>query len=277
LVVVMMKIRHNNRLFLILVLSSLLITLILPAAPAKTVNDTTDNAMPIIPEVTIELIDTNKTADVGPGSSCMVEFDGKVTVRMNQLTRVVVSLAAEDTWGSAVVSPSTLLFTGNGEQPFSVSVQAPPKESCTTVGTVTVTGRWRMYPGTLGGSAEPSGGVRGTINIAQYCRFSVAVPNNREKNTVAGSEAQFVLNIVNEGNGRDSFGITICNIDQLEDKGYRIKINQMHVVLNQNETGPVVITIQVPDDKDCEEQDIDVIIVSETNGATTADILTSKC
>ena len=167
----------------------------------------------LLPDVYIELLDDNKTAHVGPGETCVVTFSGLVTVDCNPATRVAVSLSAEDTWGSAVVEPSTLMFNNDGEQPFGVSVQASPRESCETVGTVRVTGTWHLYPGSLGGKAEPTDGAGGTIYIAQFYRFSVSFPNSALRETVAGQEVTYNICISNDGNGMDSYTIRITNLD----------------------------------------------------------------
>jgi hypothetical protein len=255
----MKNIKHINNIILILVVSSLLLIIFLPNAPGQTTENITS---PIIPNVYIELLEQNKTANVAPGDTGVVTFSGKVTVDMNPVTRVVVSLMAEDTWGSAVVEPSTLLFASNGEQPFSVSVRAPKEASCNTVGEVRVTGRWRMYPGTLGGPCEPNEGVVGIINIAQYCRFSTSTDSSNIEIT-AGSDAKFTLNIHNEGNGLDSFNIEICNIEELESKGINVRINQILLELAEKQNGSVEISISVPDDMDCGKHDLDVIISSQ--------------
>jgi hypothetical protein len=195
-----------------------------------------------LPTVSISLTDQSRAASVGPGELGTVTFNGIVQVAQNQATRVVVSLAAEDTWGSAVVSPSTLLFTQDGSQPYSVSVRARPRESFNTIGIVTVTGRWRMYPGTLGGAAEPASGATGRIDISQFFKFTL----KSEKafiETSPGSQVAFTLIIQNRGNFMDTFSIDILNEDKLNKKDFSVILTQPTIEIL--ETGEDNVRLQV--------------------------------
>ncbi len=195
-----------------------------------------------LPVVSIALTEPSKEAHIGPGENGTVTFGGIVSVTMNQLTRVVVSLSAEDTWNSAVVEPSSLLFTANGDQPFSVSVRAAPGESCNTVGTVTVTGRWTMYPGGLSG---PTSSAEGRINIAQYFKFSIDSDNELVE-TTPGAEAMLKLNINNEGNGRDIFSIELDNFNEISANGIRLDLTISQIEILEFSTESIEIMVETP-------------------------------
>lgn len=205
----------------------------------------TDDAAAVqgLPTVNVALTEPSKTAKVGPGETGVVTFSGTVRVTLNQATRVVVSLDGSDTWGSAVVSPDSLLFAASGEQPFSVSVRARPRESFSTIGSVTVTGRWVMYPGAIGGAAMPPDGTDGRINIDQFFLFSL----KSEKvfiETSPGGQLIYTLTIQNRGNFLDMFSVEILNEDRLNDKHFTVVLAQTNVEIQEN-PGEEKISIQV--------------------------------
>lgn len=200
------------------------------------------SAPQVMPTVNIALTEESQTAHVGPGDTGLVDFDGVVSVTKNRLTRVVVSLTAEDTWGTAVVSPSSLLFSTNGDQPFSVSVRAPSGESCTTCGTVTVYGRWTMYPGSLAGPANPQQGATGRIDIAQYHNLILNSPNSYAQ-TSRGSRVEFDLFIGNEGNGDDSANLMVNNADELSANGLQASTSPSTIDLPQYDETHVYVFV----------------------------------
>ncbi len=186
-----------------------------------------------MPTVSIALTEPSKNADVGPGEQGVVTFTGIVSVTLNQATRVIVSLTAEDTWGSAVVSPSTLLFTAQGDKGFMVSVRARPRESFNNIGRVTVTGRWIMYPGTLGGAAQPSEGAVGRININQFFKYTLMSPKAFIE-TAPGSQLVYTLTIQNRGNFMDTFTIDIINYEKLSKKHFEVVLTQSNIEILEN-------------------------------------------
>jgi len=176
------------------------------------------SAPQVMPTVTIALEEPSQTAHVGPDDSGEVIFNGVVSVTCNIVTRVVVSLTSEDTWGTSVVSPSSLTFSRSGEQYFTVSVRAPLGESCETCGTVTVYGRWSMYPGGLSGPVNPPQGATGRIDIAQFHNLILNSPNSYAQ-TSRGTRVEFDLFIGNDGNGDDTVNLEINNADDLSASG----------------------------------------------------------
>jgi hypothetical protein len=219
-----------KRIFSIMVVLQLLFSLIY----ITSIIPMNASAPQLLPTVTIALTETSKTAYVGPGESGEVIFNGVVQVTQNPLTRVVVSLTAEDTWGSAVVSPSTLTFSSGGSQPFTVDVRVPSGVDPGTVGTVTVYGRWRMYPGSLGGSAEPQQGVTGRIDIAQYHQLTISSPNSYIKASLE-ERVEFELSIRNEGNFNESVICNIMNNEGLSSNGISVSMSSSEVYIPINE------------------------------------------
>ena len=196
-----------------------------------------------LPTVSIALTEQSKVAHVGPGDNGTVTFSGIVSVTMNQATRVVVSLTAEDTWDSAVVSPSSILFESNGEKSFTVSVTAPPGTSFTNTGTVTVTARWSMYPGGLTGPANPQQGAVGRIDIAQYFKFSIGSEQSYQE-AKPGAKIRYDLNINNEGNWIDTFSVEITNDNDLIKNGLDCSLTQSNVEIMEKANETVSVNLE---------------------------------
>ena len=219
---------------------------------------------PGLPQVYIELVDQNKTAHVGPGDTGVVTFSGLVQVSMPPGTRVVVSLTAEDTWGSAVVSPSSILFDNDGEKPFSVSVRAPGNESCETIGIVRVFGRWSLYPGGLSGSADPVDGAVGRIHIAQFYSFSLSCSRTDFK-TSSNEEVELELTIHNEGNGLDAFTIEVVNLNELNDEDFLVTLSESQVEIQKGQSRTIYIRVNTPSSGGTGDHDV-TMYVSSDNG-----------
>jgi hypothetical protein len=200
------------------------------------------SAPQVMPTVTIALEEPSQTAHVGPGDSGEAIFNGVVSVTSNIVTRVVVSLASEDTWGTSVVAPSTLTFTRSGEQYFTVSVLAPLGESCETCGTVTVYGRWAMYPGGLSGPVNPPQGATGRIDIAQYHNLILNSPNSYAQ-TSRGTRVEFDLFIGNDGNGDDSANLAVNNADELSVNGIQASTNPSTIDIPQYDETHVYVFV----------------------------------
>lgn len=203
------------------------------------------NAQSVLPDVTIGLDEPARTANVAPGESGLVEFNLTVTVDKPMGTTLVVELVAEDTWNSAVVSPTSLQFQSNGVQTAKVIARAPPRTSATEVGNVRVTGTWTMTPSGLTGQAEPTDGVVGRIDIAQYYSFSL-YSKTSEKEGTPDSEVVYELIIRNDGNGRDTFSFNVQNINDLKAKDFKVKLSQVQADIEEYENFSLKIVVKVP-------------------------------
>jgi hypothetical protein len=200
------------------------------------------SAPQVMPTVTIALQEASQTAHVGPGDTGEAIFNGVVSVTSNIVTRIVVSLTSEDTWGTSVVAPSTLTFTRSGDQYFTVSVLAPLGESCENCGTVTVYGRWAMYPGGLSGPANPPQGATGRIDIAQYHNLILNSPNSYAQ-TSRGSRVEFDLFIGNDGNGDDFANLAVNNADELSTNGLQASTSPSSIDIPQYDETHVYVFV----------------------------------
>lgn len=194
------------------------------------------------PTASISLYTVSSTAHVGPGDTGEVFFNGTVTVTCNSATSVEVSLDATDNWNSAVVSPASLLFTQDGEQPFTVKVTVPLGESFSTIGTLTVTGELTMYPGGFTGQIM---GVDGRINVAQYFQFSLNTSDTIVE-TTPGLVAEFNLIIVNEGNHIDTFSVEVVNSEELSINGLSPPLNSSIIEIPEGGNETINIFVKIP-------------------------------
>ncbi len=199
---------------------------------------------PLEPTVELSLVEDQKTAHYS-GEYAYVNFDGIVNVTMNPVTRVIVSLSAEDSWGSAVASPNTLLFTNNSKKSFRVEVRVPPGEKYNSEGILRVYGNWQMYPGTLSGSCDP---VQGKIIVGQYFNFSISGDKDIIE-TERGSEAELELSITNNGNNIDTFSIEIENMEDLSASGFELELSSSKIEIPKGLDETVKITVNTPSDK----------------------------
>lgn len=226
--------------FRILLLTGILI---LPLLSIFTIIPHTTIAQPWEPEVELSLVEENVTSTCNPDGSGMANFDGIVSITMNQVVRVVVTLTASDTWGTAVVSPSSILFDQSGEKTFGVSLQVPSDEEYNSKGTMTVSGKWSIYPGGLSGSVEP---IAGNIIVGQLINFSIS---SSQQNVIVdqGSEKVLKVTIQNRGNYLDSYSINIKNYDELVRLGFRVELDLNVVEIPEGERVTFTIKIKAPD------------------------------
>jgi hypothetical protein len=222
--------------------------IILPNSYETTSATRQSSQNPGLPTVTIELLESSQTAHVGPEENCTVTFNGVVSVTCHPATEVTVSLTAEDTWGTAAVSPSTLMFSESGNQSFITNVRARPRESTSNTGTVTVLGRWEMTPGSFAGPADPQQGAVGRIDIAQFYKFTLS-SSEPYKEISPNENDEFLLTVQNKGNGQDTFSIEIENKDELSSRDYHVSLSQISVEILENPAEENIrINIDTPSD-----------------------------
>ncbi len=217
-------------------------------------------------QVYIELLEFNKTANVGPEDDGLVTFDGSVHVTKPPATEVIVTLSADSDLVSATVSPVTLTFQTEGEQEFSVSARANSGESAETVGTVVVTGTWRLTPGGFTGTAQPAEGVTARVLIAQYYDFSLSTNTNKVE-TNGGDTVEFDLTIQNEGNGLDTFFIEVTNENDLNDKEFQVSVSESEVDIYEHQSSIIKIFVTTPENTGEGKHEL-IVQVTSDNGAT---------
>ena len=248
------------KLFICLVISLSLFLPILNIIPGSDAE--LGSQLPGPPQVYIELLEFNKTANVGPGDDGVVTFDGLVHVTKPSATSLIVTLSATADLVAVSVSPVTLPFEGNEEEkPFSVSARANSGESAETVATVVVTGTWQLNPGSITGTAQPPEGVTARVSIAQFYEFSLS--SNMLKAETKGSDSvEFELTIQNEGNGLDTFRIKVENEFDLDDQGFQVSVSESEVDIYERQSAKITIFVTTPDSGGSGKHEIKVQVTS---------------
>ena len=198
-----------------------------------------------VPIVNIALEETNKTANVAPGNTCRVTFNGTVSVTCAPGIRVVVTLEALPIRCYATVSPPALDFTRNGEQPFTVTAIMNQKESSKTIGTVTVVGYWHVEPGSIQGTANPEDGITATVFVAPFYDFSIHSSGSYDE-VSPDSELVFEITIINEGNDDDVYLIEVTNVDELSDLDFQVELSHSQIWIQENSASIVILSVKTP-------------------------------
>ena len=162
--------------------------------------------------VALSITPSTLTAMVTESQNGPVKFDGNVTVGKTSSTaqRVTVTLSVSCEW-SAQVSPSTMVFTVEGAQPFWLTVVVPPKTQVMTK-EVTVSAH----------ATDPIQDARAsakcTVAVGQYYGLLVAMDEPMTEISSSSATVEGVLRLYNEGNGRDTFRIEVVDSpDGLDD------------------------------------------------------------
>ncbi len=197
------------------------------------------------PAVRIELAQTKQTAYVAPGQDGIVTFTGQVTATIPwspNIQYLVVTLMA-DAGGWAVSVPPSLIFSkAQKQQSFTLSVQVPVETSQKTQGQLSVSGKWRYSPGSLGGSIDPATAI---IVVKQYYQFSIGC----EKPYVQvgpGSSLGFQIRLINEGNSADRLRVEITNLDKLADMGWTIQLSQDKFSVPEKQEKVLTVSVTTP-------------------------------
>ncbi len=211
------------------------------------------------PVISIRLAQQKMTAYVGPGQDGIVTFTGTVTAQApyspnNQ--ELIVNLNGE-AGGWACTNPPELIFTkGQTERDFAMTVQVPQGTSHMDQGTLTVSGTWHYEPGPTSGTVEP---VNAIIYIAQYydCDLDSSTPILEAEK---GGYAEFVVDVINNGNGGDVMILEVPNLGDLASDDITVQMSddkvsvpekqsvELSIIAHVDEgasTGRYTITVQV--------------------------------
>lgn len=194
-------------------------------------------------QVSASFNDASKDADVAPGKSGTVTFQGMIDV-LNPTTgdQTTVSLRVNSRW-PAVISPSAFVVQQSSQIPFSVTVIVPPRTLRSDTANIEVGGTWQTLSSQTG-NVNPAGAV---VNILQY--FQLSMECNRPYQEVSpGDEMTFVVWIHNEGNEADDFDLDIGNLKRLNDGGWTIQISKTSMTIYAREKDKFTLSVNTPKD-----------------------------
>jgi hypothetical protein len=197
------------------------------------------------PAIRIELAQTKQTAYVAPGQDGVVTFTGQVTATIPwspNIQYLVVTLSADAGGWPVSVPPSLTFNKAQRQQSFTLSVQVPVETSQKTQGQLSVSGKWRYSPGSLGGTVDPATAI---IVIKQYYQFSVGC----EKPYVQvgpGSSLGFQIRLINEGNAADRLRVEVTNLDKLAEMGWTIQLSQDKFSVPEKQEKVLTVSVTTP-------------------------------
>ncbi len=211
------------------------------------------------PVISIRLAQQKMTAYVGPDQDGIVTFTGTVTAQAPwspAVQQLIVELEA-DAGGWACTDPPALPFTkGQTERDFAITVQVPQGSTHTLQRNLIIGGTWYYSPGTMSGSVDE---VTALIYVAQYydCDLDTSTPIMEAEK---GGYAEFVVDVINNGNGNDEMIIEVLDQYDLANDHIDIQIPDDIVSVPENQsvelsllayvdegasTGRYTITVQV--------------------------------
>jgi hypothetical protein len=197
------------------------------------------------PAIRIQLAQTKQTAYVAPGQDGVVTFTGTVTATIPwspNIQYLVVTLQADAGGWPVSVPPSLTFNKAQRQQDFQLAVQVPVETSQKTQGQLSISGRWRYSPGSLGGTVDPATAI---IVIKQYYQFSVGC----EKPYVQvgpGSSLGFQIRLINEGNAADRLRVEVTNLDKLADMGWTIQLSQDKFSVPEKQEKVLTVSVTTP-------------------------------
>ncbi len=218
------------------------------------------------PDIQIIINEERVQVNVEPGNNGIVRFTGTVQCDMPPSTppgqTCYVTLIA-DAGGWAFSLPDSMEFDWNhNQEDFTVSVQVPVETSSMVSGKLSISGKWRYSPGTLGGTADSSTAI---IEILPYSQLQVSTdPDN---NTVSvGGWGEIELSITNEGNVNDDIKLKLENIPD----GIEAYLEDDLISVPEKQTKIVILKIQQPNGAPKTSQ-LNVIATGSYNGTRSSD------
>lgn len=187
-------------------------------------------------------------AEVDPVRGGIVTFTGKVIVEQPvdiDAQYVSIQLVAEVEGWQVTQIPLMTSARLPAEIPFSVSTVVPQFTATSGLDatkTMSISGTWSYEPGLITGQVQP---VEVFIYIKQFYQYSVRSPTPNIQ-TAPGGEFDLTLEIMNEGNGDDEFGIEIQNRERMEDNGWTFIFDQAKFNIPHGETLEVTFKVTTP-------------------------------
>jgi hypothetical protein len=200
------------------------------------------------PAIQISLVSYNQSVDVEPDEDYdgIVQFSGTVTVLVPwspSIQYLIVYLNATagngtDEWPTS--TSGALTFSKQvTTQNFQVVVRVPSETTNYPQGLLTVSGRWRYSPGTMGGTIEP---VTAIIYVIGYYDHALLARYSYVE-AYRGDEVGYDMLVSNLGNAFDTYELSVENANQLNGKGVYVTVNDLRVPPLTEMTVQVNVTI----------------------------------
>lgn len=187
------------------------------------------------PAITVTIAQPKATAHVAPGQDGIVTYTGDVEAEIpwSPSIQYLTVYLQPDAGGWSVSTPAPLVFSRQTKTlGFSLTVQVPPETSHYVQGTLTIGGTWEYDPGVMSGSLEETTAI---IYIDQYyiCALDTSTTTRQAEK---GGYAEFIVEVVNNGNGNDEMMVEVLNLEDLSDDDLLIQMadNEVRVLEKQS-------------------------------------------
>lgn len=189
-------------------------------------------------------------ADVEPGEPGTVSFTGTASADLQaggavQDVRVELRVTSEHGWDATVTPAVFMINPGTEEKAFEVVVRVPPETSTSVDAFIIVSGTATAFPGSDSSQTEVPP-ITGSIIVTQYFRYIFGC-NKPYIQSEPGEEVQFELFIGNQGNARDTYVISVPNLDDLVDDGFDVSLDRETIEVPEKGNGSVIVTVQSPE------------------------------
>ncbi|MDP6857019.1 MAG: choice-of-anchor T family protein [Candidatus Thalassarchaeaceae archaeon] len=204
-----------------------------------------------IPGVTLECESGPHDIEVHPGSDRTVNVECVVVNDSIYTESVGISVTAA---GLATAAPGSITLPPGGEEEFIVTLRGDEKMSPSTRN-VTVTANVNNINGAPCVTCEPET-VEFNVRILQYADLSVTARTGTLQMEI-GTTSEVTFDLHNEGNGKDSFSVSIENKSALESIGFSFSVNDTGD-LDSDERLPFSFTVSAS--SDIPETDVQVMV-----------------
>jgi len=208
----------------------------LTLASAVAIISSDAGAQSIIPVVTISVEPLTAEVDASAGAAqavfnCTVFVDGIPYVRYR------VNLTAECEGWEAACDPSSFVVSGNGTNSYHATVKVPPGSP----------GGQTKYL-TLNATVSTTGVSLATCTtyavVATRQSFGLNLTTTTTDIAVtAGKTASWPFGLKNNGNGRDTFSLSVVNLQSYTSNGWVVKFNRSLLSVDAGDTGLCTINI----------------------------------
>ena len=203
-------------------------------------------------EATLSLDYPTAEAYVGPGQTGIATFSGILTCNITGLGQNTQTITAKltariDDW-DAGVSPDEIEIEPDDEKtvPFSVTVKVPRFTSSTETREVVISGSATLEPG---GQTYPIEPVIGKVTVKEYIMLTISC-DKPYLETERGGTVYFILNIRNDGNTECPITITIDNLEELREFGFKLELSDSDLILSERGDAEVKVTVETPEKDD---------------------------
>jgi len=193
-------------------------------------------AQSIIPVVELTVEPDTKDVDASTGAASAV-YNCSVYVEGLPLVRYRVNLTADCEGWQAACDPAQFLVTGSGNNTFHATVNVPAGEPG---------GQARVL--TVNATVSTTGVPLNTSSIyavlTTHQSFGLKLSTGTPALSVAaGKPVTWAFSLKNNGNGRDTFSLSVIDLQSYTEPKWGIKFNRTFISVDSGDTGDCAINI----------------------------------